>query len=353
MKIALIGAGSSVGRHLLSLNDQRFIGIYRGDRALSQLCDLDLGERLIKVGGLDQMIEALRGCDAVVTLVNDTNPMSARNSLRQAVDACVSAGVGRLIHVGSAAIYGVNAHRARTLDAAGSLLTWNSYAAGKQWQESYLKRHARRLRSVVVLRPGLIWGVGMAWLHAPAGELLRREAWIAEGDAPCNLVNINLLTHAIVELAHESPAGLSFCNLFDRERLSWSEYYARIGRGLGLDDRKLQVRPRLTFPPWIAGLGTIRHLFPFSLAWSVAPSPIKVAVKAIVFRLLPAASRMQSSTRAITTPAVRITREAWELKTARSLPPSGPLLERLHLSYPRSSEQDWAEVEGLRTWLWI
>jgi nucleoside-diphosphate-sugar epimerase len=353
MKIALIGAGSSVGRHLLSLDDERFIGIYRSDRALSQLCDLDLGPRLVKAAGHELLVAALRGCDAAVTLVNDLNPAAARDSLRQTLEACAAAGVGRLIHLGSAAIYGAYAHRVRSLDAAGPRLTWNSYAAGKQWQERYLKRHAGRLRSVVVLRPGLIWGPGMAWLHAPAGELLRHEAWIAEGDAPCNLANIHLLSHAIVELAKQAPDGLSFCNLFDRERLSWSAYYGRIAERLGLKDCAPQIVPRAAVPPWIAGVSTTRHLFPLALAWSVATPAVKTAVKATVRRLAKPAYTMPVSVKAMEPTKPSISREVWELKTARGMPPSGPLLEQLHQSYMSSPEQEWAEVERLRTWLWV
>ena len=351
MKIALIGAGSSVGRYLLSQDDERFIGTYRSERALSQLCDLDLGSRLVKAADPNALVDAIKGCDAVVTLINDTNPNTALKSLRQAVDACVSAGVPQLIHVGSAAIYGRNADHARTAESAGPVLPWNSYAAGKQWQENYLKRYRGRLPSMVVLRPGLIWGPGMAWLHAPAGEVLRREAWIAEGDAPCNLVNIRFLSHAILHCAHSRPSGLTFCNIYDHTRLTWTEYYRSIARHLEIKDCKIHVVPRGLIPPWLRSSRAARDLFPLCLGWSVSPQPLKYIVKAAV-KALP---RLQTSGNValepLDSPHLNINRELWELKTATGMPPGSDMLKELYRTYPYNNDDHWADVVKLRQWM--
>ncbi len=353
MKVALIGAGSSVGRHLLLRNDPRFIGIYRSAKALSQLCDLDLGDRLIRASNPAALSAAIKGCDTVVTLINDENPRSALLSLRQTMDACVAAGVRQLIHISSAAIYGRNAHQVRSVDAAGPSLTWSSYAAGKQWQENFLKQSAARLHSVVVLRPGLIWGPGMAWLHVPAGDVLRGEAWIAEGDAPCNLVHIDLLTHAIVSYAESCPSGLSFCNLFDRKRMTWSEYYRRIAQSLKVEHLDIHVIPRKASPPWLRNANAPRFMFPLGLGWSVSPRPLKDFVKTLV-RSIPKKKRPNGvQICGMGTQHLSINREMWELKTVQGLPPHNQALEQLHDSLPRSESEQWAEIGKLDRWLWI
>jgi len=352
MKIALIGAGSSVGRHLLSQGDDRFFGIYRSERALSQLCDLDIAPGLVRATDQAELVGALKGSDVAVTLINDENPRSALKSLSQAVDACELAGVPQLIHLGSAAIYGRNPEVASAAESGGPLITWNSYAAGKQWQENCLKRNKNRLASTVVLRPGLIWGPGMAWLHTPAGELFRREAWIAEGDAVCNLVNINFLAHAILRLSERRSPGLSFCNIYDRERLTWAQYYQRIAGHLGIADCNIQVVPRAFVPPWLTTPRAARYVFPLGIGWSVSPRPIRNFVKAVV-RALP---RRRASPSVLLEPLetthLAIKREVWELKTMKGLPPAGPILDDLYASYRRTSEQDWDEVNSLRTWMW-
>lgn len=353
MKIALIGAGSSVGRHLLSQGDDRFFGIYRSERALSQLCDLNIAPRLVRAADQTQLVSALKGSDAAVTLINDENPRAALESLVQTVDACELAGVPQLIHIGSAAIYGRHPERARTVKSSGSQISWNSYAAGKQWQENYLKRDTHSLQSTVILRPGLIWGPGMSWLHTPAGELLRREAWIVEGDAICNLVNINLLAHAILQLAGRPVPGLSFHNIYDRERLTWRQYYLRIAEQLGITDCSIHVVARGIFPPWLTTPRAARYIFPLGIGWSVSPRPVKNFVKGIV-RALPKREALPSILlEPLDTAHMAISRETWELKTIKGLPPASPFLDDLYANYPRTTEQDWTEVKELRTWMWV
>lgn len=352
MKIGLIGAGSSVGRYLLAEESGSFFGIYRSERALSQLCDKNLAARLVRAVDADDLINALRGCDAVVTLINDENPQAALDSLRQAVKACAAANVKRLIHMSSAAIYGRAAERALNVDAGGATLSWSSYAAGKQWQENFLKANTHVLPSILVLRPGLIWGPGMAWFHAPAGEVLRGEAWIAEGDSPCNLVHIRLLTYAIKHFAQSAPAGLNFCNIYDRERLTWSEYYQGIARSFGVACN-IQMVPRKQVPPWLKGGNAARYIFPVGLAWSILPKPLKNFVKTVV-RSIPRSRKVGEVVLDTgTVPHLSINREVWELKTARTLPPAGELLEKLYESYPFTERDHWADVESLRSWMWV
>ncbi len=353
MKIALIGAGSSVGRHLLARTDDRFFGIYRSEKALSQLCDLDIGPRLARVADQAELVNALRGSDAAVSLINDENPRSALKSLIQAVDACELAGVPQLIHMSSAAIYGRNPQLARTVESGGPLISWNSYAAGKQWQENYLKRNMNRLTSTVILRPGLIWGPGMAWLHAPAGELLRREAWIVEGDALCNLVNINFLSHAILQLSELRSPGLSCSNIYDRERLTWAQYYHCIAEHLGIQADSIQVLPKAFIPPWVATPRAARYVFPLGIGWSVSPRPLKDFVKGVLRALPKGKASASVSLEPLDTAHLAINRELWELKTMKDLPPAGPILDDLYKSYTRTSEQDWDEVNELRTWMWV
>lgn len=350
MKIALIGAGSSVGRHLLALDDPRFVGIYRSPKALSQLCDLDADPRLVRVSSLADMTRAVTGCDTVVTLINDENPRNALASLKEVVQACADARVPQLIHLGSAAIYGARPAQAQAVDSAGPSVTWNSYGAGKQWQENFLKACLTLPTSTVVLRPGLIWGPGMAWLHVPAGEALRGDAWVVEGDAPCNLININLLAHAIMHLAGTRPAGLTFTNLRDRETFTWSQYYARIAEAFDVKDFRITKVGRLNPTPWKGQAGAARSTFPWGLGWSVMPKPLKNAIKKAV-KAVPRSVQARDVALERPTPGFAISREVWELKTADGLPPSSPLLSELQASYPRTSEQDWAELDVLRDWM--
>lgn len=329
-KIALLGAGSSVGRYILPRTGAEVIGIYRGHRALSQLCDLDLGPRLKKASNREELVNALRGCGTAVNLVNDENPAQARQSLADLIEACVAAGVPQLIHMSSATVYGSGAARVTRLDEEPSGLTWSSYAAGKRWQESLLRQQRDRLPSIVVLRPGLIWGPGMAWLNKPASELARGEAWIAEGDATCNLVHVALVHQAIEYFVREKPAGLQFCNIADRERFTWRQYYEKIAAAIGFPaDVRIDTVPRRS-RVWWHGLGSLRYVFPFGIGWSIlTPGP-----KNLLKRTL----RPMFGPKAVPPlrwggPSVAVDRESWELKAYDGPLPGCEHLKKIHASY--------------------
>jgi nucleoside-diphosphate-sugar epimerase len=352
MKIALIGAGSSVGRYLLA-REKNYIGIYRSDRALSQLCDLALGDRLIKAADAASLAKALQGCDAAVTLVNDENPRGALASLQQAVGACASAKVPQLIHLSSASIYGCHPDRARSEHAEFRMPSWNSYANGKQWQELFLQRGgAQPLSSVIVLRPGLIWGPDMAWLRNPAAEVVRGNAWIAEGDGSCNLAHISLVAEAISYFTREKTQGLTYLNLYDEEVLTWGQYYQRLADKLGVANHRLHVIPKHVVPLWLRTPRAVRSIFPFGLAWSTAPKSVKNFVKATA-RAMQARDhhgRVIIGQNGFVPPA--ITREVWELKTAKGRPPASRHLELLHQINRRFSAENWSEISQLRRWMW-
>ena len=353
MKIALIGAGSSVGRYLLS-REKNYLGIYRTEHALSQLCDLSVAERLIKAGDDASLTAALRGCDAAVTLINDENPRQALASLRQAAAACEAAGVPQLIHLSSAAIYGRHAHQVRSENAGTLLPSWSSYATGKQWQESFLKRDRnRQIPSVVVLRPGLIWGPNMAWFRNPAAEVVRGNAWIAEGDGDCNLAHISLVANAISYFTRTRPSGLTFCNLYDEEALAWSEYYRRIAKQLGISDIHLHVVPRRAVPLWLRSPRALRSTFPLGLLWSIAPRPFKNLVKSTVQCMQADDQRARVFIKENGNPQLNLNRETWELKTAKGRPIGTHHLDVLRDEHCQSSLDNWAELSQLRPWMRI
>jgi nucleoside-diphosphate-sugar epimerase len=350
MKIALVGAGSSVGRYILSSDFPEFFGIYRSAKALSQLCDLGVGDSLIKVSSDDQMAKAFMGIDAVVTLINDENPHSALLSLKSVVSACDVAKVPQLIHISSASIYGSNPSAAINPNSAGASIGWNSYACGKQWQENFLKGAKLLPPSTVVLRPGLIWGPGMAWLNAPLGELKRGDAWVVEGDAPCNIVNINLLVHAILSMAKMRPKGLSFINIRDSEEYTWAEYYARISQQFDINAKVITV-PQTASNSWKSNSGATRSTFPYGLGWSVLPRGLKTVVKRIVKALPKIISHHNLALKDLEHSNLHISREGWELRTARGLPARNTLLSDIQNSYSRTAAQDWQQLDKMRKWI--
>src|SRR5262249_28165153 len=101
---------------------------------------------------------ALSGSQTVVNVTTGP-PAGIVRSTRSIFEACSRAGVRRFIHLSSAVVYGAISTPI-TDDAPPVSRHWMAYARAKAASEVWLRG---RLSSdgvdVVVLRPGLVWGV--------------------------------------------------------------------------------------------------------------------------------------------------------------------------------------------------
>lgn len=132
-----------------------------------------------RVGGSEEECEA----------VNDRGTESL-------MGAAVRAGVGRIVHLSTAAVYGAGPHRGIAVDGVPAVpvsAASRTRLAGE--------RHAREA-GAVVLRPGLVTGAGDRWVVPALEELVRRVPVLWDGgEGRLSVVDVGDLARLIAALA--------------------------------------------------------------------------------------------------------------------------------------------------------
>jgi 2-alkyl-3-oxoalkanoate reductase len=144
---------------------------------------LGLPEVLADVAQADAVRAAVSGHDAVVHLAAKVNVVGPEaeylrvnvGGTRAVVDACVAAGVERLVHVSSPSV----AHPGRSLvgrdaDPADPMSARGPYARSKALAEQVALGANSGALAVVAIRPHLVWGPGDRQLIARVVERARR-----------------------------------------------------------------------------------------------------------------------------------------------------------------------------------
>ena len=145
--------------------------------------NLGLPEVLTDVSDADAVRAAVTGHDAVIHLAAKVNVVGPEDEYlrinvrgtRAVVDACLAAGVERLVHVSSPSV----AHPGRSLvgrgaDPADPLTARGPYARSKAHAERVALGADGRELAVLAIRPHLVWGPGDTQLIARVVERARR-----------------------------------------------------------------------------------------------------------------------------------------------------------------------------------
>ncbi len=214
-------------------------------------CDLVTGDLLDSPEDLEQ---AMRGCGALVhcaAVVYSDQPWSRVRALNvggteAVVEAAVQAGIRRLVHLSSVAVYG------GTLEAvdeaspltSGPTHSKGAYARSKKESEAAVAAAASDSGMVVViLRPSVVYGERDR-LFSPV--VARALSWpiqpvLGRGDTPIPAVYAGNLAHAVVlSLGAELVQGLHVFNVGGDHRLSQRRLYTGLAAPLG---RRVRILP--------------------------------------------------------------------------------------------------------------
>jgi nucleoside-diphosphate-sugar epimerase len=252
------GAGGFLGRHLvaelLRAGDEVTALLRPGGDAPPELAGATVARADLRVPGALEDTVDLGGLDVVHHLAASLAPpwrlMFEANvtGTEHLLAALAAAGWrGRLVHVSSFAVYGLNQLPAGALvDEATPLEPEpgrrDDYAWTKLLQERLVRRFAAAHGEVelVVVRPGAVYGPGRTWQHRVGRQLSERAVLLLGGG---NLVPLSYVenTASLLSVAGRHPAAAgAVLNAIDPDPPTQREYLARW--------RAAQPGPTAVFP---------------------------------------------------------------------------------------------------------
>lgn len=229
-KILVTGATGFIGSRLceiLSLEHRiPYRALVRQFSRAARIARLDA--ELVAGDLLDaaSLARAVEGCDAVVNLAH-ADDRTARKQTAQLVDACVGAGVRRLIHISSMAVHGPSPQMPVVSEATAPIRRWGeAYSDAKAAAEAVVaKAGARGALETVILRPTIVYGP-FSFFVTPIIEDARRGmiSLVDGGRGVCNAVYVDDVCDAILAaIGCDDAAGGAYLVSGD-SRITWRDF---------------------------------------------------------------------------------------------------------------------------------
>ena len=352
--LAIVGAGGFVGTRLIEslvLDGHAGIrAIVRSYRNMAGLCRYGSAVDVRRANAEDAaaLAEALEGTHTVVNLTTGA-PAGIVRSTRTIFEVCKNAGVQRIVHLSSAVVYG-DMQRPMSDDDPPVSGHWMPYARAKAASEVWLReRLANDSIDVVVLRPGIVWGVRSPHTIDIARSLAGKSAYLVDGGRGVfNGIYIDNLTSAIQACCEYPGRVAGFFNVGDRESVTWRELFAALGPALDCDPSRLAVVSGNRLPRSVRStvdtvqslplMNELYHRLKMHL-----PDGLKSAIRS---RLEGSYNYERHASRYVDRPAVD--REFWHLQRVGHKLPVDKFAHRFQFTPPVSF------VEGIRrTLLWL
>jgi nucleoside-diphosphate-sugar epimerase len=357
--LAILGAGGFVGSRLvesLVLDGVRGIRpVVRGYRNLAGLCRFGdaIDVRRADAESVSALTDALAGVRTVVNLTTGP-PAGIVRSTEAIYESCKRAGVSRLVHLSSAVVYG-DVPEPIDDDAPPVAKHWMPYARAKGASEVWLRDRLGGSVDVVVLRPGIVWGVKSPHTLGFAKSLCDKRAFLVDGGRGIfNGIYIDNLVASIRTASNATGRAAGFYNVADRELVTWRQFFDALGAPLGCEAARLPQVPGEEFPRSIASIVDTVQSLPlvnelYHRMKGYLPDALKAGIKA---RLEGPYGYDRHAASYATDPAVD--RELWHLQRVRHKLPAARFERTFAFVPPVTFEEGVSRtVAWLRTLGWV
>lgn len=359
MAIAIIGAGGFVGSRLVESlvlegrSDVRaVVRTHRNCASLSRFGEL-VSVHLANAENAPALGAALRGAQVVVNLTTGS-PASIARTTEAIFEACALAKVNRLVHLSSAVVYGDVSSPTTDDDAPPVAKHWMPYARAKAAAERWLRfRQPMAPFQLVVLRPGIVWGVRSPHTLHIVNLLAAKSAYLVDdGEGIVNSIYIDNLCACIRTICSERSDATGFYNVGDEEVVTWRQFYSAFADALHYDMNHIPLVSSRRFPwslsafiDYVHSLPVVNRLYYFAKAR--LPDTMKAKVKAIlagrvVYDIVARHYNRQP----------RVERELWHLQRVRHKLPISKFARRFGFTPPVTFEEgvrrtlSWLEFLG-------
>ena len=195
--------------------------------------------------------DALRGVAGVVNCIagDSESIVSSAKALFAAVSSLTPP--PRIVHLSTMMVYGTTVG---TVDESAALKgDWDDYSAAKTAVELL----ARECKSVVQLRPGIVYGPDSLIWSGQVGQWLRQRRLGDLGEAGggyCNLVHVDDVVEAVQRALRMPGVEGEVFNLSLPAPPTWNDYFRQFAAALGttvvlISRRRLLLEQHLVAPP--------------------------------------------------------------------------------------------------------
>jgi nucleoside-diphosphate-sugar epimerase len=246
----------------------------------------------------EQLTQTLRGCDVVVNCTRG-GPKQLVDGFRNVLDCAKAAGVRRIVHISSVAVYGEPPSPDSHAESGRTAPQKDSYGWYKLLQDQMLqKATGPALESVILCPPNIIGAYGYFPLKLLDTLTSGTFAYVDDGAGPCNTVDVFNLAHAIDLAMRGTVVDGRRLFVTDAEETTWRDLVEPLRlvvptvfapRSVGREEAQRLTR---TAPARPASLGrSLRHLVSSDVREALRKDPLlakaDMALRKTVARLGP------------------------------------------------------------------
>jgi nucleoside-diphosphate-sugar epimerase len=244
-KILITGASGFVGSRICERlylgSDAKATALIRNIGKASRIGRMRI--HMVKGDVLDPVVmDRLIGDAEIVIHLVAGSRQSIVDGTRIVARLCRKHRVSRMVHMSSAAVYGIRPNEDHTSEDAPLRKTGNPYSDAKIEAEQIVRKETEKGLSSAVLRPRIIWGPYSSWVQSFYHQVTNGTFCLVDhGEGACNTIFIdNLVDATLLCMQHQQAIGNVFF-VTDDERITWREFYGRWGSFLGEEIRFLSV----------------------------------------------------------------------------------------------------------------
>lgn len=172
------------------------------------------------------LARAVEGCDVVVNFAH-ADDKTAKLQTSNLVDACVTAGVRRFVHISSMAVHGPSPDVPVVSESTAPIKRWNeAYSDAKAAAEAVVTAASKRgALETVVLRPTIVYGPYSFFVTPIVHDAKQgRISLIDGGRGVCNAVYVDDVCDAIMAaIDRDDVVGSAFLINGD-DRITWHDF---------------------------------------------------------------------------------------------------------------------------------